>query len=284
MKQSAVNPQRWRQRITNSKKYCTEKITESQTSLRHPRNSSFFRKETIMLKIAVFILTLALSLAFVSAQNYTVVINGQVAQDKAVVINGQTYLPLSTLNSLGVTWSLDGTVLTLGTAQSTVGGANQRASVEGCLGETLFNGIWRIKVTDLVPLARDPGTIMETPGWGLTVELRNGALGTLMPVDTGVDGTGQGIQLAFADAQTLNVDPLGVQTLTFASLPQGGVVTQQLEFWYPYDTDPSTIQTPVKFLFQINPAGFEDAIKSRGGGAYYSTPSPSFRISLDCGQ
>jgi hypothetical protein len=103
-----------------------------------------------------------------------------------------------------------------------------------------------------------------------------------MPVDTGVDGTGQGIQLAFADAQTLNVDNIDVQSLTFASLPQGGVVTQQLKFWYTYDTDPATIQTPLKFLLEINPAGFEDSIRTRGGGASYTTPSPSFRIRLDC--
>jgi hypothetical protein len=239
-----------------------------------------------MLKTTLFIFALVtFSLTLAQDLTYTVIVNGQVTEDKAVVIGGQTYVPLSALSSLGVTSSLDGTVLTLGTAsQNTVGGANQRESVEGCLGETLFNGIWRIKVTDLVPITRDKGTVIETPGWGLTVELRNGALGTLMPVDTGVDGTGQGIQLAFEDAQTLNVDNIDVQKLTFASLPQGGVVTHQLKFWYTYDTDPATIQKPVKFLFQINPAGFEDSIKARGGGAYYTTPSPSFRVRLDCGQ
>jgi hypothetical protein len=263
--------------------------TNKETKLKMKRghaNSTLFLKGTIMLKTTLLVFAfVAFSLTLAQDLTYTVVVGGQVTQDKAVVINGQTYVPLSALSSLGVTSSLDGTVLTLGRApQSTIGGANQRESVEGCLGETLFNGIWRIKVTDLVPIARDKGTVIETPGWGLTVELRNGALGTLMPVDTGVDGTGQGIQLAFADAQTLNVDNIDVQTLTFASLPQGGVVTQQLKFWYTYDTDPATIQTPVKFLFQINPVGFEDSIRSRGGGAYYTTPSPSFRIALDCEQ
>ncbi|MCV4860513.1 hypothetical protein OFB63_31170, partial [Escherichia coli] len=85
------------------------------------------------------------------------------------------------------------------------------------------------------------------------MELRNGSKGTLAPTDTGVNGTGQGIQLAFGDGQTMNVDPYDVQKLTFASLPQGGVVIHQLKFYYPYDVDRSTVQKPVKFLFEINP-------------------------------
>jgi hypothetical protein len=239
-----------------------------------------------MLKTTVLVFALVIfGLTLAQDLTYTVVVGGQVTEDKAVVIGGQTYVPLSALSSLGVTSSLDGTVLTLGGAvpQATVGGANQRESVEGCLGETLFNGIWRIKVTDLVAITRDAGTPLENAGWGLTVELRNGAAGTLVPaVDTGV--VEQGIQLAFADAQTLNAYFAEVQKLIYASLPQGGVVVQQLNFWYPYDTDPETIQTPVKFLFQINPQGFEDSIKNRSGGAYYTTPAPSFRIRLDCQQ
>lgn len=150
------------------------------------------------------------------------------------------------------------------------------------MGESLFNGIWRLKVTKLEAITRDPSTAIEAPGWGLMVELRNGSKGTLMPPDTGVSGTGGGIQLAFSDASTMNVDPLDVQKLTFASLPQGGVVTRQLKFFYPYDIDRAKVQKPVKFLFEINPKGYEDAIKARAGGATYTTPTPSFPVRLDC--
>lgn len=228
--------------------------------------------------IRFFMLVMALGFSTGFTQEYRLDIDGQ----PAITVNGVIYVPLEALTQAGVSATISSDSLSLSLVSSQAGGANQRDSLEGCMDETLFNGIWRIKVTDLVPITRDPGSVIETPGWGLTVELRNGALGTLMPVDTGVDGTGQGVQLAFADAQTLNVDNLDVQKLTFASLPQGGVVTHQLKFWYTYDTDRATIQQPVKFLFQINPEGFEDAIRSRGGGAYYTTPSPSFRIHLDC--
>ncbi|GBF06101.1 hypothetical protein DAERI_070099 [Deinococcus aerius] len=231
------------------------------------------------------VLALLTGLALAAGTQYSIIVGGQVAPDKAIVVNGQTYVPLSALKLLGINSTLKGTTLTLGSAATaanqTPGGANQRPSLEGCLGETLFNGIWRLKVTRLEAIKRDPGTPLEAPGWGLTVELRNGARGTLSPTDTGVSGTGEGIQLALPDGRTLNVDPLDVQGLTFASLPQGGVVIRQLKF-YSSGTDPARAQKPVKFLFQINPKGFEDAIRRRAGGASYTTPTPSFRVRLDC--
>lgn len=229
------------------------------------------------------VLALLTGLALAAGTQYSIIVGGQVAPDKAIVVNGQTYVPLSALKLLGINSTLKGTTLTLGgpgtTANQTPGGANQRPSLEGCLGETLFNGIWRLKVTRLEAIKRDPGTPLEAPGWGLTVELRNGARGTLVPAaDTGVRGS----MVAFADAQTLSAEPLSEQKLTYANLPQGGVVTAQLRFYYPYDIDRAKVQKPVKFLFEINPKGFEDAIRRRAGGASYTTPTPSFRVRLDC--
>ncbi|MER3490737.1 MAG: hypothetical protein C4328_12845 [Meiothermus sp.] len=195
-------------------------------------------------------------------------------------MNGKTYLPISVLKELGVSYSLKGNTLTLGkaaaapAANQTAGGANQRSSLEGCLGETLFNGVWRFKVTKVEPIVKDA----ETPGWGVTVELRSGAKEMVQPVFTGVRD--EGIQVAFDDAQTLTADGLDVQKLTYANLPPGGVVTHQLKFWYRYDTPKDQIKTPVKLLFEINTKGFENGIRASGAG--YTTPTPSFRVRLDC--
>lgn len=231
---------------------------------------------------AVVVLCCALALA--AGATYKLSINGQAFSTPAITVGGEIYVPLRALERAGVKVNRSSTALalTLPGAPVTAGGANERASLEGCLGETLFNGIWRVRVSKLEPITRDPGTPAAIPGWGLILELRNGSKGTLMPAETGVNGTGQGIQLAFADAQTLNVDPLDVQKVTFASLPQGGVVTHQLKFYYPLGTDPNTVQKPVKFLFEINPRHFEAAIRSRAGGANYTTPTPSLRVRLDC--
>lgn len=232
-------------------------------------------------KLRTLALVLTASLALAAGTTYSIVVNGQVAADKAIVVNGKTYLPISVLKELGIDYSLKGTTLTLGNpapANQTAGGANQRASLEGCLGETLFNGIWRFKATKLEPIVKDAGTPLETPGWGVTVELRSGAKEMVQPVFTGVRD--QGIQVAFDDAQTLTADALDVQKLTFANLPPGGVVTHQLKFWYRYDTPKDQIKTPTKLLFEINTKGFENSIRASGAG--YTTPTPSLRVRLDC--
>jgi hypothetical protein len=229
----------------------------------------------------ILALAFASGLALAAGTTYSIVVNGQVAQDKAIVVNGKTYVPLSVLQGLGVSYSLKGNTLTLGNPappNQTAGGTNQRASLEGCLGETLFNGLWRLKVTKLEPIVKDAGTPLETPGWGVTVELRSGAKAMVQPALTGVRD--QGIQIAFADAQTLTADALDVQRLTFANLPPGGVMTHQLKFWYRYGTPKEQIQTPTKLLLEINPKGFENAIRASGAG--YTTPTPSLRVQLDC--
>jgi hypothetical protein len=191
------------------------------------------------------------------------------------VQNGKTYIPLEALQKAGVKATVSKTDIKL-ELPGFVGGSNQRASLEGCLGETLFNGVWRIKTLRLEPIKKDE----STPGWGLTLEVKNGSKATITPVDAGFDGTGQGIQLAFADASTLNVDAMDVQKLTFASLPAGGSVTQQLKFYYPLGTPEENVKTPTKFLLEINPKGVGDSTKAKG--VNFTVPNPSLRVRLDC--
>jgi hypothetical protein len=238
-----------------------------------------------MKRFQLALLALALvELAVAQSSGYSLVVNGQVSSDKAVVVNGKTYVPLSALKSLGVTSSLKGSTLTLsnsstaagGATAPVVGGANQRPSLEGCLGEQLFNGVWRVQASKLEHFSKDGGT----PGWGLTLELRNGSKATLISTDAGIDGTGQGIQLAFDDATTLNVDPYDVQKLTYASLPQGGAVIHQLKFYYPSDTAPDAIKTPVKFLLEVSAKGIGFTPSQQG--VAFTAANPSFRVRMDC--
>lgn len=232
-----------------------------------------------MLKVFTF-LCLSTALFALAQATLKLVINGQPASTSAIIVSGKTYVPLDALQKAGVQISnTAGTLaLTLPGATPVPGGANQRASLEGCLGETLFNGIWRFKASKLEPIVRDAGTVVETPGWGLTVELRSAAKNMVQPVFTGVND--QGIQLAFADAQTMTVETLDTQKLTYANLPPGGVLTHQLKFWYKYDTPRDQIQKPTKLLFEINTKGFENTIKA--SGASYTTATPSLRVRLDC--
>ena len=208
--------------------------------------------------------------------SYKLVVNGQVSSEQAIVVNGKTYVPLGVLKSFGINAILKGDTLTLSNAQGSAGGANQRASLEGCLGEQLFNGVWRVRASKLERISKDGGT----PGWGLTLELRNGSKATLISTDAGIDGTGQGIQLAFDDATTLRVDPYDVQKLTYASLPQGGAVVHQLKFYYPSGTASDAIKTPTKFLLEVSAKGIGFTPSQQG--VAFTVANPSFRVRLDC--
>ena len=231
------------------------------------------------MKIKLIFVTLALLATAIAADaTLKLTINGSPALTPALVVNGKTYLPLEALQAAGVKVVRSGAGLsvTLPTAAVAAGGANARPSLEGCLGESLFNGVWRIKALKLERISKDT----DTAGWGLTVEVRNGSKTTISPTNAGFDGTGQGIQLAFSDATTLSVDAYDVQKLTFAMLPAGGAVMRQLKFYYPMGTPVSAIQTPVKFLLEIDPKGIGDSTRAKG--VAFSVPNPSLRVSLDC--
>lgn len=232
------------------------------------------------MKLMLAVVVLCCALALAASTTYRLSINGQASSTLAITVGGEIYVPLKALERAGVKVNRSSTALalTLPGTPVTAGGANERASLEGCLGETLFNGIWRFRATKLDAITRDAGTPIETAGWGVTVELRNGTRSTVQPVFTGMrDG---GIQIAFGDAQTITVDGLDVQKLTFANLPPGGVLIHQLKFWYKHDTPKDQIEAPAKLLLEINPSGFENSI--RATGASYTTPTPSLRVRLDC--
>jgi hypothetical protein len=254
-------------------------ILERRSTLNPPNQ----KKEWTMKRIAVLSLA-TISLAVAASETIKLTINGKPAEN-AIVVNGKTYIPLDALEKAGVRSSRAGVGLSItlpgsgappASSPPATGGTLERASLEGCVGETLFNGVWRVKVLKLEPIKKDA----DTPGWGLTLEVRNGTKATLIMPDAGVDGTGQGIQLAFADASTLSVDPLEVQKLTFASLPPGGAVTQQLTFYYPFGTSADAVKTPTKFLLEVNPKGIGDSTRAKG--VAFSVPNPSLRVRLDC--
>jgi hypothetical protein len=229
-----------------------------------------------MKKVAWTILILS-AVALAQTTSYQLVINGQTDAAQAIVVDGQTYVPLEALQRAGVSATYDGDVLSMTVGNAiTAGGANQRESLEGCLGQDFFNGIWRVKVISVEPIVN----YMNTAGWGVTLEVKNGTTQTLMmAVDTGISGTGEGIQLVLEDETILNVDPLDVQTLTFANLPQGGGITHQLKFFPVFGTEPNDSR-PVKFLFEMKADGVASSVQQ--AGVAYSTPNPSLRVQLDC--
>jgi hypothetical protein len=177
--------------------------------------------------------------------SYQLVINGQPDTAQAIVVEGQTYVPLEALQRAGMTAHYDAGNLSLAFGNTqTAGGTNQRESLEGCVGQDFFNGIWRVKVQAVEAITNDSGTA----GWGLTLEVKNGFTETLMLAETGVDPNGEGFNLVLEDETILIPNNLDQQQLTFASLPQGGGITHQLKFFPDYGSEPNDAK-PVKFLF-----------------------------------
>ena len=219
-----------------------------------------------------------LGAAVAASTSYSLVVNGQVVSDKAIVVNGKTYVPLSALKSLGVASSLKGTTLTLGNQGSTQpsstasGGANARAALEGCVGETLFNGVWRLKVLKLEPISKGE----NQPGWGVTVELRNGTKVTTAVYRTGLTG----INLVLPNGNALTFDEYEGQSFTHNDLAQAAGVTTQLKFYFPSGTPAKDAPRPEKLVVQFDPAKLWEGVRKEG--VAFTTPTPSLRVKLDC--
>lgn len=208
-------------------------------------------------------------------------VNGRVVPGSAVVLNGQTYVPVSALTAAGFRVNTAGGVLSIRTAPpgpaavgTVPGGSQPLTALEGCLGQTLFNGVWRVKVSNLrlVP----EGSLNR---WHLDLEVRNGTARTM----TGADGLlmADSRHLAFlaADGTPMNwgiTDELNGQKFTFTSLPPSGVWRGTLT-----NVDGNAAgagRRPVKLLWRVTLAEGGDFAR----GLPWGVKDPSFRIDLNC--
>ena len=231
-------------------------------------------------------LTLALVLPFAlgAGSTYNMVVNGEVAPGKALVVGGVTYVPLPTLRLLGVTSSVKGSTLTLtsggasasaalGSTTTAAGGANQLAALEGCIGQTLFNGVWRFKVTSFTPTKTD-----NVAGWSLAIEMKNATKAPLQPSSTGMSNSGEGYTLLPPNGNS-NVwqEPEIVNDFVELNVPQGGLITYKFKFTPTPSASPDDLAVkPTKFLLRINTQNIDKK------AVPYSVPDPSFRVRLDC--
>ena len=147
------------------------------------------------------------------------------------------------------------------------GGSYQKASVEGCMNQWLFNGVWRLRVTGVEPITDGSWT-----GYGVNVQLRNGTHGTIELGNTGVGGRGQNVQLLTSDGNAMTLNELAYQQLGYRDVVQGGTLNGQLKYHFPAGAD--TTVKPQKFILQIDP---HDSTK-----AHYSMTDPSFRVNITC--
>lgn len=204
------------------------------------------------------------AVALAQAITYKLSINGKSYSSTAIVVKGETYVPLKALQASGVRSSLAGGVLTLtlpNANQQTTGGANQVAALEGCLNEWLFNGIWRVRVTNPQPITGDRNGITYR------VEFRNGTnVSGFAPSGTGWGG----MQLALDDGTTVGA----VNTNEIVDPPYlpGGSHAQTIEFFWD-----DVNRTPARLVILFNPKDMNTSMNVK-----FTVPDPSLRIKTTC--
>lgn len=223
--------------------------------------------------MAAALVTVSVALAQTISRSFDLVVAGQPFAKKAYVIGGETYVPLSSLQPLGVTRSLSGTVLTLETAKPDVaaGGANPLAGLEGCLGETLFNGMYRFKAVSF-----EPGDVGGKAGYLLNVEVRNGTPRSQYLANTGFYTSGPGnYVLTPADGNSGIWEVRNPVNFAGRTLPQAAFFNYTLEVRPSATaTAEELAQPPTKFILRVK--------KVQYPGVAYTVPDPSYRIKLDC--
>ncbi|MFN8609744.1 MAG: hypothetical protein U0931_19550 [Vulcanimicrobiota bacterium] len=198
-------------------------------------------------------------------------INGKPAANGLLQHQGKAWVCLDDLKAGGAQVSQTSEGLTI-RFRPEEGGAQQITAVEGRSGEWLFNGIWRLQAgrPALIrkPFSGEPGT----PGWGIELEIRNGATKEVSLQQTGV----QLPTLALRHGTVLKADEGDWQQVCFRTLLPGATVKHQVKFYFPHGTPDSAAEPGQRLVVPID----TNFGLLRDTGLRYSAPAPSFRVSF----
>ena len=219
----------------------------------------------------------ALATTALAAGELRLKINGRSVPGTTLSVGGRMYVPVSALTAAGFRVSAAGGVLSVSPASSGTqmsGGSVPLSALEGCLNQTLFNGVWRVKFSNLRLVPGESGA-----RWHIDLEVRNGTARMM----TGADGLllADSGHLAFVNADGApmgwgTADELGGQKFTFAQhLPSGiwkGTLTNV------DGNQASASRRPVRLVWRLTPSEGGDFARALPWGAQ----DPSFRINLNC--
>ena len=162
-------------------------------------------------------------------------------------------------------------------ATQNVGGSTQTAAQSGCMNTWMFDGMWRVRVTNVVFIPADG---MAPSRYDVTMQWANGTSMTLEP--SGTQTNDPVLQLKDGDT-VLSTNGAGegsLDRLTYHTFPPSGQLTYTQKF---YNDPPLTADNPpVKLLITFNVADYR---KARPDGALWrqKTINPNYRIDLTCG-
>lgn len=222
------------------------------------------RRSAVFNHLAFALLTVT---GAVGAQTVTstlnVLVGGQPFPRRAVVMNGEPYVPLSALRAAGVGINVVRGAVVLGTP----GGSQGRVATEGCLGEWLFDGVWRLRVRDV-----RLGDTGHGPGWLVTAEIRNGTSKTLIPGEGGMQELGDGFTLVTTTGNSLGIHPAERSAFFDAVGNKALPPAAPAVFTLPFAAEAAdTAAPPTKLLVNVTP---------RAGLPFSATPG--FRVNLSC--
>ncbi len=232
--------------------------------------SKIFNRHNIIIFCAFLT---AMAAAQKITQSFSLTTNGKINTEKAIVLNNKTYYPESALKALGVSVKRNGNIIAL-VANTIAGGANQTAALEGCIGETLFNGALRVTLHSFEILQKDG----VNTGWTADLEFRNGTPTTSALYNFGIE---QNFYIAYDDASTYPFYVYDANGISGArDIPAASSYRVKINFWPETSNAPSLpfdpSRKPVKLLL-----GFKK-VSASSDNQKLLVADPSFRFKLDC--
>lgn len=145
---------------------------------------------------------------------------------------------------------------------------------EGYMSQWMFNGIWRVRVTKVEPLADDGG---KQIGWLVTERWRNGTDRKFAPGQTFAKDQ----QLVLANGAMIAADEttngtLSAQDLAFHDFPPSAQYTHKQKFISAGSFDPSNKPAAVIIAFDTARQAQNKTLPQ------YSINPPNYKIKLDC--
>jgi hypothetical protein len=164
-------------------------------------------------------------------------------------------------------------------APQNVGGSQQVVAQSGCLNQWMFNGVWRMRVTNVA--FRQPSTL--TPNaWDVTMQWGNGT--TQAPL-TPMDSFKQPMVLQLANGDTMTAGDttsgtLNEQKLDYHSFPASGQFTYTQSFFSNDKLDENN--KPAKLLVTFDVAKYRSIKGSSATLFRQKTAGYNYRIDLTC--
>lgn len=162
-------------------------------------------------------------------------------------------------------------------AQQTQGGSTQARAQAGCMNQWMFNGVWRVRVTNVAPIPAG-----DVQGWNVTMQWANGtSFAGISPTDT----VKQDLVLALANGDTLTATDstrgsMNQQQLDFHTFPASGQFTYtQMFITQNFDAN----NKPAKLLVTFDVPKYRAS--HPGSEAKFwklKTPAYNYRIDLTC--